>query len=152
MRVFKNLTVKALVYSAAIFALSAPVTLNAYAKDDISTTAQTSQKVSQTIASGEFSGRSDHVTKGKVDIIKTVNGYQLILGTDFFLDKAPDPIVALGNGDKFVLENKISGLKNKRGEQVYNLPASLIPAQFSQAYIWCERFDLPLGIADLNFN
>lgn len=150
MRDFKTIAIKAITYSAAVLALSSPLALNVYAADEVATTSeQTVTATTKTIASGKFSGRSKHVTTGSVEIIKTATGYQLVLGSDFSLDNAPDPVVALGNNDKFLVANKISGLKNKKGEQVYNLPASFTPAQFSQAYIWCEKFDLPLGIADL---
>ena len=103
------------------------------------------QKVSQ----GTFSGRSDHVTTGQATVEKTATGYQLRLSSDFELDGAPDPIVALGNGDTYVAANKLGKLKNRTGEQVYQLPASFTPGQFSQVYVWCEQFSVPLGIADL---
>ena len=51
------------------------------------------QKVSQ----GTFSGRSDHVTTGQVALEKTATGYQLRFSSDFELDGAPDPVVAIGN-------------------------------------------------------
>ena len=107
--------------------------------------ANNAQKVSQ----GTFSGRSDHVTTGQATVEKTATGYQLRLSSDFELDGAPDPIVALGNGDTYVAANKLGKLKNRTGEQVYQLPASFTPGQFSQVYVWCEQFSVPLGIADL---
>ncbi len=103
------------------------------------------QKVSQ----GTFSGRSDHITTGQVTLEKTANGYQLSFAGDFELDGAPDPIVAIGNGGKYLPANKIGKLKNRTGRQVYQLPASFKPGQFSQVYVWCEQFSVPLGIADL---
>ncbi len=102
------------------------------------------------VSKGIFSGRSDHVTTGQVSLEKTATGYQLNFAADFFLDGAPDPIVALGNGDTYLATNKIGALKNKTGGQTYQLPASFTPGQFSQVYVWCEQFSVPLGIADLN--
>jgi len=102
------------------------------------------------VSKGTFSGRSDHVTTGQVSVEKTASGYQLNFAADFFLDGAPDPIVALGNGDTYLAANKIGALKNKTGGQTYQLPASFTPGQFSQVYVWCEQFSVPLGIADLN--
>ena len=104
------------------------------------------QKVSQ----GTFSGRSDHVTTGQVALEKTATGYQLRFSSDFELDGAPDPVVAIGNEDTFEVANKLGKLKNRTGEQVYSLPASFTPEQFSQVYVWCEKFSVPLGIADLS--
>lgn len=102
-----------------------------------------------TVYAGEFSGRSDHVTSGNVTIQKTADGYQLVLAEDFFLDGAPDPVVALGNGETFDVANKIGKLKKKRGAQTYDLPATFTPGQFSEVYVWCERFSVPLGVASL---
>ena len=102
------------------------------------------------VSKGNFSGRSDHVTTGQVSLEKTASGYQLTFASDFSLDGAPDPIVALGNGETYLAANKISALKNKTGGQVYQLPASFTPGQFSQVYVWCEKFSVPLGVADLN--
>jgi len=107
--------------------------------------ANNAQKVSQ----GTFSGRSDHITTGQVTLEKTASGYQLSFADDFELDGAPDPIVAIGNGEKYLPANKLGALKNRTGRQTYQLPASFKPGQFSQVYVWCEKFSVPLGIADL---
>lgn len=102
------------------------------------------------LSSGTFSGRSDHITTGQVTIEKTDAGYQLSFAADFSLDGAPDPVVALGNGETFDVANKIGALKKKDGRQTYQLPASFTPGQFSQVYVWCEKFSVPLGVAQLS--
>jgi len=101
------------------------------------------------LSKGTFSGRSDHITTGLVTVEKTANGYQLRFADDFSLDGAPDPIVALGNGETYLVSNKLGPLKNKTGAQVYTLPADFTPGQFTQVYVWCEKFSVPLGVADL---
>jgi len=102
------------------------------------------------IASGTFEGRSDHITRGEVTLEKTASGYQLRFAADFYLDGAPDPVVALGNGETFLVANKLGELKNKRGAQTYQLPASFTPEQFREVYVWCEKFSVPLGVAALS--
>ena len=102
------------------------------------------------VSSGIFSGRSDHITTGKVTLEKTATGYQLSFAADFSLDGAPDPVVAIGNNGVYTKANKLGSLKDKTGQQIYTLPASFTPGQFSQVYVWCEKFDVPLGIADLS--
>jgi len=102
------------------------------------------------VSSGNFSGRSDHITTGQVTLEKTAAGYQLRFANDFSLDGAPDPIVALGNNGQYLKANKIGALKDKTGGQIYTLPANFTPGEFSQVYVWCEKFDVPLGIADLS--
>ena len=112
-------------------------------------TIETAVNQVQTISAGNFSGRSDHVTTGQVSLERTASGYQLNFAADFFLDGAPDPVVAFGNGETFAVANKIGELKNRTGAQVYTLPANFKPGQFSQVYVWCEQFSVPLGVADL---
>jgi len=104
----------------------------------------------QTLSSGTFSGRSDHITTGQVTLEKTATGYQLNFASDFSLDGAPDPIVAIGNNETYLEANKIGVLKNKTGGQVYTLPVSFTPGQFSEVYVWCEKFSVPLGVATLS--
>jgi len=101
------------------------------------------------LSKGTFSGRSDHITTGLVTVEKTANGFQLRFADDFSLDGAPDPVVALGNGETYLVSNKLGPLKNKTGAQVYKLPADFTPGQFTQVYVWCEKFSVPLGVADL---
>jgi len=103
----------------------------------------------QVIAAGTFSGRSDHITLGKVTVEKTSAGYQLRFADDFSLDGAPDPVVALGNGETFSVSNKLGALKHITGGQTYALPASFTPGEFSEVYVWCEKFSVPLGVAKL---
>jgi hypothetical protein len=102
------------------------------------------------ISTGTFDGRSDHITTGQVTLEKTATGYQLSFAADFSLDGAPDPVVALGNGETFNVANKLGALKNKTGRQVYQLPAGFTPGQFSEVYVWCEKFSVPLGVAQLS--
>ncbi len=102
------------------------------------------------LSAGNFDGRSDHITTGKVKLEKTSTGYQISFAADFYLDGAPDPVVALGKGETFNVANKLGKLKNKTGRQVYQLPAGFTPEQFSEVYVWCEKFSVPLGVAKLN--
>ena len=136
----------------AALALSLTACGNTQTKDAEVSTANSSVQVvtgATKVSTGNFSGRSDHVTTGLVTLEKTVNGYQLNFAADFFLDGAPDPVVAVGNNDTFLVSNKLGALKNRTGAQIYPLPANFTPGQFSQVYVWCEQFSVPLGIADL---
>lgn len=133
---------------AAATTLYAPVT---FAGTQNATPAQAVEVAeNQTIASGTFSGRSDHITSGKASIVKTQSGYELVLAENFSLDGAPDPIVGFGNNDKFEIATKVSKLTSKTGTQTYQLPASFTPGEFNQVFIFCEKFNVPLGVANLN--
>ena len=110
----------------------------------------TAASQSAAIASGTFDGRSDHITTGGVSLVKTGSGYALNFAADFSLDGAPDPIVAVGNGETYDAANKLGALTHKTGAQSYALPASFSPANFSEVYVWCEKFNVPLGVATLS--
>lgn len=76
--------------------------------------------------SGQFSGRSDHITTGGVSIMKTENGGSvLILGADFSLDGAPDPSVALGLDGKYDAATNLGAMTKINGMQVYEIPDDL---------------------------
>lgn len=102
-----------------------------------------------TIASGQFEGRSDHVTRGQVQITQTPTGYEVTLSDDFYLDGAPDPVLGFGQNGEYITTSKFSALEKKRGGQTYTLPTGFTPANFSEIYVWCEKFSVPLGVATL---
>lgn len=104
---------------------------------------------SNAVVTGTFSGASNHVTTGRADIIKTDTGYALVLSDDFYLDGAPDPVIGFGTDGAYKAASQFTDLSKKRGGQRYDLPANFIPANFNQVFIWCERFSVPLGIANL---
>lgn len=99
-------------------------------------------------AQGAFTGDSNHVTTGGAEIVRQDGKWYVKLGEDFFFDGAPDPKVALGNGS-FVKEATLASLRSNTGEQLYEIPASLDVADFNQVWIWCEKFAVPLGHANL---
>ena len=100
------------------------------------------------VTSGTFSGLSDHITTGGASIVGKPGAYKLVLAGDFSLDGAPDPIVGFGKGGTYNPATKLGALKNKTGAQTYDLPANFNPADVSEVYVWCEKFDVPLGVAN----
>lgn len=102
------------------------------------------------VASGSFSGLSDHVTSGRVTVRQTGDGYVVVLEEDFSLDGAPDPTLGFGDGEQFLTDTQFSDLRSNTGRQVYELPAELDPTQYAEIYVWCEQFSVPLGVAALN--
>lgn len=104
----------------------------------------------ETLASGTFTGASNHVTTGLVEIIKDGDGYIARLADDFSLDGAPDPKLGFGNDGAYDDGTTFSVLENLTGEQVYAIPASIDPSAYNEFYIWCEKFAVPLGVASLN--
>ncbi|MBO6505485.1 MAG: DM13 domain-containing protein [Kordiimonadaceae bacterium] len=112
-------------------------------------TAIADDHASTVAAHGTFEGRSDHVTTGGVSIVKTASGYVAVLESDFSLDGAPDPTLGFGNNGKFDTDTLFTKLESKDGLQVYAIPANIDVSSFSEFYVWCEDFSVPLGVASL---
>ena len=103
----------------------------------------------ETVAKGEFVGKSDHITTGAVTIKKVANGYLVKLGKDFSLDGAPAPRVGFGKDGKYDTNAQLGELVSKTGQQVYLIPANVNVSDYNEVYIWCEKFSVPLGVATL---
>lgn len=99
--------------------------------------------------SGEFTGLSNHVTKGTVEVVKAGDGWEIHLKDSFWFDGAPDPRVGFGNDGKFVDPSDFEPLRENAGAQVYKVPADINPEDFNEVYIWCRKFSVPLGVASI---
>ena len=100
--------------------------------------------------SGEFTGKSNHVTTGTVEVVKTADGYEIHLKDNFTFDGAPDPRVGFGKDGKFIDATDFEPLASNTGAQVYKVPANLDPNEFTDVFVWCRKFSVPLGVAALN--
>lgn len=98
---------------------------------------------------GEFTGASNHVTKGRAELVTQNGKSQVILLDDFWFDGAPDPKVALGR-DGYDKNTLMGLLKANSGKQSFDVPAGIDAAQYNEVWIWCEKFNVPLGVAKLN--
>lgn len=100
---------------------------------------------------GMFAGAHDHKVSGGY-AIKDQNGTKvLVLGKDFSLDGAPDPYVVLsasemGSGAGTL---NLGRLKTTEGSSSFTIPAGTDLAKFSSVLIWCKKYDVTLGRADL---
>ncbi|MEM6973711.1 MAG: DM13 domain-containing protein [Pseudomonadota bacterium] len=99
-------------------------------------------------ARGSFVGKSNHVTTGHARVVFDQGRVLIELEEDFTFDGAPDPKVGLGN-DGFDAESIIAPLRSNSGRQLYALPAGLDIGRYREVWIWCERFSVPLGVAEL---
>ena len=100
------------------------------------------------VVTGEFEGRSDHVTTGGVTIKKSGDGYMIELADDFSLDGAPDPKLGFGKDGKYDHGTTFSELKSKTGSQSYTT-GTFDGKKHDEIYVWCEKFNVPLGVAKL---
>ena len=101
------------------------------------------------VASGSFKGASSHVTNGNVTIRKTADGMVVVLEDDFDFDGAPDPKLGFGKDGRYDRASQISHLGNNKGHQVYEVPTHVDPEAYNEFYVWCEKYNVPLGVADL---
>lgn len=100
---------------------------------------------------GTFTGASEHITTGGVQIVKTADGGAIvILDSDFSLDGGPDPRVAFGSDGVFAEGSDLGVLQNLSGLQIYIVPASVNLDDFNEVYIWCLEVGVPLGVATLS--
>jgi hypothetical protein len=102
----------------------------------------------QVLASGAFSGKSGHAASGGVRIVKTGTGVSVVLDSDFKFDGAPDPKLGFGKNG-YVKATQFSALKSNTGEQTYEIPAAIDPADYTEVWVWCEKYSAPLGVATL---
>ena len=99
---------------------------------------------------GMFTGLNGHATTGAVTIEKSGDGYQIVLGEDFSFDGAPDPKVALGKDGEFDPSTLIELLRSNTGAQTYEVPAGIDISAYNEVYIWCEKYTVGLGVAQVN--
>ena len=100
------------------------------------------------VKQGSFVGQSKHVASGSAAIIKQDGKTYVSLGRDFDFDGGPDPKVALGRGG-YRSDTILGVLQNNTGAQSYPLPDRLNGEDFDQVWIWCEQYDVPLGLAHI---
>lgn len=103
-----------------------------------------------TVSKGTFTGASDHITTGIVEVVKNADGsHTVILADNFSLDGAPDPRVGFGKDGKYDKATDAGKLGSLNGYQTFTVPAGVNPADYNEVYIWCLKFNVPLGVAAL---
>ncbi len=100
------------------------------------------------LASGEFRGTSGHAASGGESVVKTAQGAVVVLAPDFKFDGAPDPKLGFGKNG-YVKSTQFSPLKSNNGKQTYEIPATIDPADYTEIWVWCEKYAVPLGVATL---
>ena len=106
-------------------------------------------------ASGEFISRS-HPTMGQVEVLGDGTGQRFLRFEDFRTDNGPDLNVYLSAAppdapvgqftDEFV---DLGDLKGNVGSQNYEIPRDLDLDRYSTVVIWCVRFSVIFGAAEL---
>jgi Electron transfer DM13 len=104
-----------------------------------------------TVAHGTFTGAHGHTVSGGYAITQRDGNLTLTLDRDFRLDGAPDPYVVLsasdmGGGDGTV---SLGRLVEREGSTSFTIPAGTDLARMHRVLIWCRKFRVTLGQAEL---
>nr|WP_228040643.1 DM13 domain-containing protein [Streptomyces chromofuscus] len=112
-----------------------------------------------TVARGELISH-EHATTGTVSLLRLADGSHVLRLTDLNTSNGPDLRVWLTDApvkegaagwrvfDDGAYES-LGRLKGNRGDQNYAVPAGVDPAAFTSVSIWCDRFDVSFGAAEL---
>jgi hypothetical protein len=113
----------------------------------------------QTLASGELISH-EHATSGTVQLVRLADGSHTIRLENLDTSNGPDLRVWLT--DAPVKEGKagwrvfddgkyvsLGKLKGNKGSQNYAMPREVDPSGYNSVSIWCDRFDVSFGAAEL---
>ncbi|RZB14623.1 electron transporter [Streptomyces sp. F001] len=112
-----------------------------------------------TVARGELISH-EHATSGTVTLLRLADGSHVLRLEDLDTSNGPDLRVWLtdapvkeGQAGWHVFDDgayeSLGRLKGNRGDQNYAVPAGVDPAAFTSVSIWCDRFDVSFGAAEL---
>ncbi|MEU6810445.1 DM13 domain-containing protein [Streptomyces sp. NPDC046831] len=113
----------------------------------------------QTLASGELISH-EHTTSGTVKLVRLADGSHIVRLENLDTSNGPDLHLWLtdapvkeGTAGWHVFDDgehvSLGKLKGNKGNQNYALPEDVDPARFSSVSIWCDRFDVSFGAAEL---
>ncbi|MET8087260.1 DM13 domain-containing protein [Micromonospora sp. NPDC005237] len=111
------------------------------------------------LTAGEFVTH-EHRTTGRAEIHRLADGRHQLVIRDLNTSSGPDlrvwltdQPVTLGKAGWRVFDDgewvELARLKGNQGNQVYEIPASVDPRDFRSVSIWCKRFAVSFGAADL---
>ncbi|MFY1636405.1 DM13 domain-containing protein [Solwaraspora sp. WMMB335] len=113
----------------------------------------------QLLASGQFVTH-EHETTGSAELVQLADGRRQLVLRDFATSNGPDlrvwltdqPVIE-GNAGWHVFDDgawiELDRLKGNRGDQVYDIPAAADLAELTSVSIWCKRFSVSFGAAEL---
>ncbi|WP_405592268.1 DM13 domain-containing protein [Streptomyces sp. NBC_01092] len=113
----------------------------------------------QTLASGELVSH-EHATSGTVKLVRLADGTHVVRLENLDTSNGPDLRVWLtdapvkeGRAGWHVFDDgeyvSLGKLKGNKGSQNYTLPDDTDPARYTSVSVWCDRFDVSFGAAEL---
>jgi len=108
------------------------------------------------LASGRFVSR-EHQTRGSARVLRLSDGRVVVRFEGFATSNGPVLVVWLSknpaHGEAGAFDDDhvdLGPLKGNIGNQNYIVPGDVDSTAFSSVVVWCDRFDVPFGAADLN--
>jgi hypothetical protein len=113
----------------------------------------------RTLASGELISH-EHATSGTVKLVRLADGSHVLRLENLDTSNGPDLRVWLtdapvtkGKAGWHVFDDgkhvSLGKLKGNKGSQNYALPGNVDPSIYNSVSIWCDRFDVSFGAAEL---
>ncbi|MEU1254636.1 DM13 domain-containing protein [Streptomyces chartreusis] len=113
----------------------------------------------RTLAGGELISH-EHATSGSVKLLRLADGSHVLRLEDLDTSNGPDLRVWLtdapvkeGVGGWRVFDDgahiSLGRLKGNKGSQNYAVPGDVDLSRYSSVSIWCDRFDVSFGAAEL---
>jgi Electron transfer DM13 len=107
------------------------------------------------VARGTFISR-EHETTGTARILRLPDGQQILRLEGFETSNGPALYVYLSqnpaDGEDGLFDDDyvdLGELKGNIGDQNYVIPAEIDPLGFTSVVVWCDRFSVSFGAADL---
>ncbi|MGC4868516.1 DM13 domain-containing protein [Micromonospora sp. DT53] len=138
---------------------ASPVAASASPTPTASAASAATPAANEILTTGEFVTH-EHRTTGSAEIHRLADGRHQLVIRDLNTSNGPDlrvwltdqPVVR-GTAGWRVFDDgewiELAKLKGNKGNQVYELPASVDPRDFRSVSIWCKRFAVSFGAADL---
>ncbi|MFF4742465.1 DM13 domain-containing protein [Streptomyces sp. NPDC001268] len=122
-------------------------------------TAPPAASAPEVLATGSFISH-EHATSGSVKIVRLADGSRLLRIEDLDTSSGPDLRVWLtdapvkeGRDGWHVFDDgeylSLGRLKGNKGDQNYALPAGADLNRLTSVTVWCDRFDVSFGAAEL---
>ncbi|AVV45140.1 electron transporter [Streptomyces sp. P3] len=113
----------------------------------------------QVLASGHLISH-EHATSGTVKLVRLLDGSHVVRLENLDTSNGPDLRVWLtdaqvkpGEAGWHVFDDgkyvSLGRLKGNKGSQNYALPRDVNPSNYRSVSIWCDRFDVSFGAAEL---
>lgn len=114
----------------------------------------------ETLAAGQFISH-EHETSGTVKVLHLSDGQNVLRLKNLDTSNGPDlkvwlskaPVIE-GSDGWYVFGDydhvDLGPLKGNVGDQNYPIPAKVDPSEYSSVVIWCDRFSVSFGAAELS--